>query len=143
MGPGPVWMGGKSRPHRDSIPDRPARSQSLYRLSYPAHGLHVNSQKYKCILCFIGYWGKRTNEEVRQLYGELDIVTEIEKGRLRWLGYVERMSEERVVKRLYQNMPEGSRSVERPRLRWMDDVREDLRRMGVTNWRIHAHRRDY
>ena len=27
----------KSRPHRDSIPDRPAHSQSLYRLSYPAH----------------------------------------------------------------------------------------------------------
>ena len=35
--PGPVWMGGKSRPHRDSIPDRPAHSQSLYRMSYPAH----------------------------------------------------------------------------------------------------------
>ena len=35
--PGPVWTGGKSRPHRDSILDRPARSQSLYRLSYPAH----------------------------------------------------------------------------------------------------------
>ena len=35
--PGPVWTGGKSRPHRDSIPDRPACSQSLYRLSYPAH----------------------------------------------------------------------------------------------------------
>ena len=35
--PGPVWTGGKSRPHRDSIPDRPARSQSLYPLSYRAH----------------------------------------------------------------------------------------------------------
>ena len=35
--PGPVWTGGRSRPHRDSIPDRPARSQSLYRLSYPTH----------------------------------------------------------------------------------------------------------
>ena len=34
--PWPVWAGGKSRPHRDSIPDRPAPSQSLYRLSYPA-----------------------------------------------------------------------------------------------------------
>ena len=34
--PGPVWTGGKSRSHRDSIQDRPARSQSLYRLSYPA-----------------------------------------------------------------------------------------------------------
>ena len=35
--PGPVWTGEKSRPHRDSIPNRPTRSQSLYRLSYPAH----------------------------------------------------------------------------------------------------------
>jgi len=34
---GPVWKGGKSRPHQDSIPDRSARSQSLYRSSYPAH----------------------------------------------------------------------------------------------------------
>ena len=34
---GPVWTGGKTRPHRNSILDRPARSQSLYRLSYPAH----------------------------------------------------------------------------------------------------------
>ena len=41
--PGPVWTGGKSRPHRDSIPDRPARSQSLYQLSYRAH-------KIKCIV---------------------------------------------------------------------------------------------
>ena len=38
---GPVWTGGKSRPHRDSIPDRPARSQSLYRLSYPAHRRYI------------------------------------------------------------------------------------------------------
>ena len=43
---GPVWTGGKSRPHRDSIPDRPARRQSLYRLSYPAH-VHV---KYPLLL---------------------------------------------------------------------------------------------
>ena len=35
--PGPVRKGGKSRPHRDSIPDRPAWTQSLYRLSYRAH----------------------------------------------------------------------------------------------------------
>ena len=35
--PGPVWTCGKSRPHRDSIPERPVRSQSLHWLSYPAH----------------------------------------------------------------------------------------------------------
>ena len=52
------------------------------------------------------------------------------------------MSEEREVKRLYQNTAEGSRSVGRPRLGWMDDVREELRKMGVTDWSIRAHRRD-
>jgi len=39
--PGPVWTGGISRPHRDSVPDSPARSQSLYRLSYPARSMGV------------------------------------------------------------------------------------------------------
>ena len=35
--PGPIWTGGKSRPTGIRSPDRPARSQSLYRLSCPAH----------------------------------------------------------------------------------------------------------
>jgi len=43
--PGPVWTGGKSRPHGDSIPDRPAHSQSLYRLSYRAHTSGQNNHK--------------------------------------------------------------------------------------------------
>ena len=40
--PGPFWTGGKSRPHRDPIPDLPARSQSLYQLSYQAHLFSIN-----------------------------------------------------------------------------------------------------
>jgi len=36
--PGPVWTGaGSFAPTRIRSPDRPARSQSLYRLRYPAH----------------------------------------------------------------------------------------------------------
>jgi hypothetical protein len=35
--PGPVWMGGKSRPTGIRSLDRPTRSQWLYRLTYPAH----------------------------------------------------------------------------------------------------------
>ena len=41
--PGPVWTGEKTRPHQDWIPGRPARSQSLYRLSYPGPRIHVSS----------------------------------------------------------------------------------------------------
>ena len=44
--PGSVWTGGKSRPHRDSIPDLPARRKSLYRLSYPAH----TTRLYHCLI---------------------------------------------------------------------------------------------
>jgi len=53
--------------------------------------LTANGEKSLCIwerkvlrkifgpICVAGYWRSRTNEEVRQLYGELDIVTEIKK----------------------------------------------------------------
>ena len=51
--PGPIWTGVKSRPHRDSIPDRAASSQSLYRLSYPAHTIqNLQSQKVQVVLAF-------------------------------------------------------------------------------------------
>ena len=47
-----TWAGldgcGKSRPYRDSIPDRPAHSQSLYRISYPAH-IYIYIYIYKHI----------------------------------------------------------------------------------------------
>ena len=35
--PGPVWKGGKSRPHRDSTPHRPARSSVAIPTELPAH----------------------------------------------------------------------------------------------------------
>ena len=50
--PGPVWTGGKSRLHRDSIRDLPARSQSLYRLSYPAHLLNSTIYVFNCTRVF-------------------------------------------------------------------------------------------
>jgi hypothetical protein len=56
------------------------------------------------------------------LYQELDTVAEIKKARLRWLGQVERMSEDRVIKKLYMSKPEGRKSVGRPKMRWLDDV---------------------
>jgi len=52
--PGPVRTGGKSRPHRDSIPDRPARSQSLYRLSYRARThTHTHTHTYIFIYTYM------------------------------------------------------------------------------------------
>ena len=37
--PGPVWTGGTSLPHRDSIPDRPASSSVAIPAELPGHAL--------------------------------------------------------------------------------------------------------
>jgi len=44
---GPIWTGGKSRPHRGLILDRPARSQSLYWLSQWARNYNELCNKNK------------------------------------------------------------------------------------------------
>ena len=45
--PGPVWTGGKSRPHWDSIPDRPARSQSLYWATWPTIYVYIAAHAWE------------------------------------------------------------------------------------------------
>jgi len=45
---GPVCTGAEDlAPTGIRSPDRPARSQSLYRLSYPAHIIKVNQSRYR------------------------------------------------------------------------------------------------
>ena len=44
---GLVWTGGKSRPHWDSIPDRPARSSVAIPTELPGPMKLVYSSKYK------------------------------------------------------------------------------------------------
>jgi hypothetical protein len=54
--PGPVWTGGKSRPHRDSIPDRPSRSSVAIPTELPGppsvyiKKLSNDSRKRVCLL---------------------------------------------------------------------------------------------
>jgi hypothetical protein len=52
------------------------------------------------------------------------------------------MSEDRVIKKLYMSKPEESRSVGRPKMRWLDNVEEDLRKMKISGWRGKALRKD-
>jgi hypothetical protein len=89
-----------------------------------------------------GIWRIRTNKELMALCQELDIAAEIKKARFRWLGHIGRMSDDRVIKKLYMSKPEGRRSVGRLKMRWLDDVEEDLRMMRISGCRRKARRRD-
>jgi hypothetical protein len=54
---GPVWTGAENLvPAGIRSPDRPARSQSLYRLSYPAHNRN-EYQEYFLGVKAAGSWG--------------------------------------------------------------------------------------
>ena len=48
---GPVWAGGKSRPTGIRSPDRSARSQSVNRMSYPAHTRNAYLSNFVFALC--------------------------------------------------------------------------------------------
>jgi len=51
------------------------------------------------------------------------------------LGHVERKTNERVAKTIYKWKSYATRPKGRPRVRWEDDVRNDLRKMRVNNWK--------
>jgi hypothetical protein len=77
-----------------------------------------------------------------ELYKALDLVADINRKQLEWLGHVTRMDQRKVVKKIFESKPEGRRKVGRPRFRWLDDVKNDLRVMKVKRWRKKAHNRE-
>ena len=50
---------------------------------------------------------------------------------MRWAGHVGCMGEERGVYRVLLGKPEGRRPLGRPRHRWVDSIRMDLRDVGI------------
>ena len=54
----------------------------------------------------------------------------IKSRRMRWAGHVARMGEERGVYGVLVGKPEGKRPLERPRRRWVDNVRFYLQDVG-------------
>ena len=70
-------------------------------------------------------WRKGTNSELREMYKDLDIVTDIKHKKLEWIGHVVGMDHGRTVKKILESKSEGSRKRGRPRLRWLKDVEKD------------------
>jgi hypothetical protein len=75
------------------------------------------------------------NHEIREKFKSPDIISVIKLRRLEWLGHVMIMNETRVARKILDDKPGGKRRIGRPRLRWTDDVEEDLRSMGIKRWR--------
>jgi hypothetical protein len=60
----------------------------------------------------------------------------IKSRRMRWTGHVARMGEGKDVCRVLVGRPEGKRTLGRSRRRWEDNIKMDLREIGIdgANW---------
>ena len=76
-------------------------------------------------------WRKLYNKELNDLYSSPNIVRLMKLRRKRWAGHVAIMGERRGVYRVLVGKPEGKRPLGRPRLRWEDNIKTDLREVGL------------
>jgi hypothetical protein len=60
-----------------------------------------------------------------------DIIKFIKSQRLRWAAHVMRLENTRTTRKITEWTPYKTRPAGRPRLKWMDQVEEDLKRMKI------------
>jgi hypothetical protein len=92
-----------------------------------------------------GKWRMIHNEELHSLYRSPNIGRVINSRTLRWAGHVARMEEGRSAFKILTRTRTGKRPLGRPRRRWEDNIRMDLREISIStrNWVVSAHDRDY
>jgi hypothetical protein len=69
---------------------------------------------------------KLHSEELHNLYSLSSIIRMIKSRRMRWEGHVARMGANRIL----AGKPEGKNLLGRPRCRWVDNIKIDLREIG-------------
>jgi hypothetical protein len=70
-----------------------------------------------------GDWRKLHNEELHNLYSSPNIIRTIKSRRMRCAGHLARMGEKRNEYRILVGKPEGKRPLERPRRRWVGNIK--------------------
>jgi hypothetical protein len=78
-----------------------------------------------------GEWRMLHSEELHNLQSSPDIIRQVKSSRVRWAGHVVRIGEERKMYKVLVGKPEGKRPLGRPRRRWENGIRIDLREIGL------------
>jgi hypothetical protein len=89
-----------------------------------------------------GVWRTRNNSKLNTFYDEPGIVIVVKIGRVRWLGHLFGIQELDPCRKLTLPKPEGTRRVGKSQLTCLESVEEDLKNVGVRNWRHESRDRD-
>jgi hypothetical protein len=77
-----------------------------------------------------GGWRKLHNEELHNLYSSPSIIRMMKSRRMRLTGNVARIAEKRKAYRILVGKSEGKGPLGRPKRRWVDNIKIDLRELG-------------
>jgi hypothetical protein len=90
-----------------------------------------------------GSWRKLHNDELHSLYSSPNIIGVIKSRRMRWVGHVAHMGMEEVFTEFSVGWFDCTRPMGRPRHRWDDNIKMDIREIGIdgANWIRLAHDR--
>ena len=95
----------------------------------------LNVMEMRCLRSMVGVSrvDRVRNEEVRRRAGvDKSMSDRVDQRVLRWYGHMERMGEERLVKKVWVAEVDGVRPRGRPRRRWMDGVEGALDARGLS-----------
>jgi len=81
-----------------------------------------------------GTWRVKTNDELDKLMRHKNITNYIKAQRLSWFGHLQRILEERMVKKVYKWKPMLTWPLGRPRNRWEGDIRNGMKKLQIKNW---------
>jgi hypothetical protein len=77
-----------------------------------------------------GEWRRLHKEELNDLYSSPNIIGVIKSRRMRWTGHVARTGAERGAYRILVGRSKGRRPLGRPRRRWEDNIKMEIRDGG-------------
>jgi hypothetical protein len=81
-----------------------------------------------------GTWRIKTSDELDKLIRHKIIINYIQAQRLSSFGVLHRMPEERMVRNVYKWKPMLRRPLGRPKNRWENDIRSDMKKLRIKNW---------
>jgi hypothetical protein len=87
-------------------------------------------------------WRILTNKEIYTTVKNPAITETIRLHRLRCVGHLERMQQNRIPKRVSHMNSETTRLRGRPTKRWQDEVREDGKLVGGKGWKDRVYNRE-
>ena len=87
-------------------------------------------------------WRIRRNDELETIIRGKNTVRFIKCQRIRWVGHIERMQDTVFPKKMLYGKLYATRRRGRPKMRWLDDVSTDMRKMGINEWRDRARDRE-